>query len=169
MPPDHPPTGKAPGGAAGTAGSAHATPASASASSPFAADVPAAWTAKAGSARPLHHTFGQDGEVYVSQIGGTLQQNVDIWRGEMGQGPMDAAGMAALPTVSMLGGQAVLLDQAGDFRSMTGKQMPGARMLVAALQDGSAVVFAKLVGRADDTAAQIDAFRAFCATVRRAP
>jgi len=107
--------------------------------------------------------------VYVSQIGGTLQQNVDIWRGEMGQGPMDAAGMAALPTVSMLGGQAVLLDQAGDFRSMTGKQMPGARMLVAALQDGSAVVFAKLVGRADDTAAQIDAFRAFCATVRRAP
>lgn len=164
MPPDHPATGKPPGG---TAASPHPTPPMPS--SPFAADVPAAWTAKAGSTRPLHHTFGQDGEVYVSQIGGTLQQNLDIWRGEMGQGLLDAPGIAALPRVPMLGGQAVLLDQAGDFRSMTGKQMPGARMLVAALQDGGAVVFVKLVGNAADAAAQVDAFRAFCASVRRAP
>ena len=47
--------------------------------------------------------------------------------------------------------------------------LPGARMLLAARADGGTITFCKLVGTAADVATQVDAFRAFCGSVRRAP
>ncbi len=161
MPANHPATGAPP-----TAG--NKTP-HAVAPTPFTATVPTGWTAKAGSAKPLHHTFGSDGEVYVSQLGGTLKGSLDIWRGELQQQPMAEADVAALPKVAFLGDDSVLLDLAGDFRSMTGKQIQGARMLVAARLDGGTITFVKLVGVAADVEAQVGAFRQFCGSVRRTP
>lgn len=161
MPDNHPPTGAMP--PHGTA------PAAAQPAVPFTATAPGGWTPKAGSSRLLHHTFGSDGEVYLSQLGGNLKQNFDIWRGEMGMQPMTDAEFTALPKMAFLGEDGVLLELAGDFRSMSGKQIAGARMLVAARQDGGTTTFAKLVGPAADVAAQADAFRQFCGSVRRAP
>lgn len=164
MPDNHPPTGNAPapGGTGGAAGNAPAAPA------PFTATVPAGWTVKTGTARVLHHTFGAEGEVYLSQLGGSLKATLDIWRGEMGQQPMSDADFEALPKMAFLGEDAVLLDLGGDFRSMSGKQIKTARMLVAARVDGGTITFSKLVGSAADVAAQADAFRQFCGSVRRA-
>jgi hypothetical protein len=68
-----------------------------------------------------------------------------------------------------LGDDAVLLDLTGTFRSMTGKTIPEARLLLAARSDGTAITFCKLVGPAADVAAQVDAFRRFCGSIRRAP
>ena len=45
--------------------------------SPFTAEVPDGWAAKEGR-RVLHHTFGQGSEVYVSQLGGTVEAHVCI-------------------------------------------------------------------------------------------
>ena len=144
------------------------TPTPPPAASPFTATVPAGWSAKAGTSRALHHTFGADGEVYLSQLGGTLKQNIDIWRGEMSLAPLTDAEFAALPKAAFLGDDSVLLDVAGNFQSMSGKKIDGARMLVAARLDAQTITFAKLVGAAADTTAQVDAFRAFCGSVRRA-
>lgn len=136
---------------------------------PFTAAVPAGWTPVPGSQRLLHHSFGAEGEIYVSQLGGGLRPMLDIWRGEVGAGPATDEQFAAVGKVPMLGGEAALLDVAGDFRSMSGKEIPGARMLVAALEDGGSITFAKLVGRAADVEAQRPAFLEFCASMRRRP
>jgi hypothetical protein len=156
MPPTHPPV---PDVATGTS----------SGSGPFTGTAAAGWSPKPGSNRWLHHAFGSDGEVYVSQLGGTLKPMLDVWRGEVAQGPLTDAEFAALPRIAFLGEDAVLLDVTGDFRSMGGKQIPGARMLVAARADAGAIVFAKLVGPAADVAAEVESFVRFCGSVRRAP
>ncbi len=159
MPANHPATGAA------SPGASPPPPAA----SPFTATVPAGWTAKAGSSKPLHHTFGKSGEVYVSQLGGTLKSSLDIWRGEMGQkAPLTDAELAALPKIAFLGEDAVLLDLSGDLQGMT-RHLSGARLLLAARADGGSIAFVKLVGTADEVGSQLDAFRAFCGSIRRAP
>ena len=132
--------------------------------SPFSATIPAGWTAKAGSSKPLHHSFGKDGEVYVSQLGGTLKSTLDIWQ----KTPLGDAEFEALPKIAFLGEDAVLLDLSGDMSGMT-RKIAGARLLVAARLDGGTITFAKLAGTAGEVAAQADNFRAFCGSVRRLP
>lgn len=174
MPPGHPPVpGSSPQPSSPHnpesphgAGSPHAAPAAGAA--PFTATAPAGWTAKTGTPRPLHHTFGADGEVYVSQLGGSLQQNLDIWRREMGQTTaLSAADVEALPKVAFLGEDSVWLDLSGDLQGMT-RQLKGARMLLAARTDGGTTTFAKLVGSAATVEGQVEAFRQFLGSVRRA-
>ncbi|MBL8738082.1 MAG: hypothetical protein JNL12_16735 [Planctomycetes bacterium] len=138
-------------------------------SGPFTGTVPSGWTAKAGSSKFLHHAFAGDGEVYLGQLGGGLKATLDIWRGELGQAAMTDQEYLALPQIAFLGEDALLLDLSGDFRSMSGKQIQGARLLVAARSEGNTIVFCKLVGAAAEVEKQVDGFRSFCASVRRVP
>ena len=158
MPPDHPPMP-----------ADHPTAPSPNATAPFTATVPSGWTSKA-STKALHHTFGADGEVYVAQLGGDVRAMFDIWRGEVGlRTPLSDAEAKGLPVVPMLGGEGQLLDVRGDWQGMSGKQVAGARMLVAARTEGGAIVFVKLVGKAADVETQVEAFKGFCNSLRRAP
>lgn len=141
--------------------------AQAQAQAPYTAKTPAGWQAKAGSRRILHHTFGANGEVYISQLGGDLRQMLDIWRFELQLEAMTDAEFAALPKAAFLGDDAVLMDLAGDWRGMTGAQIDGARLLVAARLDGDAITFCKLVGPSAEVAAQRAAFVQFCGSVRK--
>jgi hypothetical protein len=86
----------------------------------------------------------------------------------MGQAPLAADAFASLPRTVFLGDDAVLLDLAGDFRSFSGKQIQGARMLVAAREENGAITFAKLVGPAADVGAAAAEFAAFCRSARKA-
>src|SRR5690606_441933 len=104
---------------------------------------------------------------YVSQLGGTPRQMFDIWRGEIGAQPLDDRQFADLKKVPMMGGEALLMDVTGEFRSMTGKHIPAARLLVAAFSDGAAITFVKLVGPAAEVQAQVAAFETFCGSLRR--
>lgn len=135
---------------------------------PLQGTAPAGWQPKSGSSKWLHHTFGDGGEVYASTLGGSAKSNLEIWRMEMSQPALDDAAIAALPKVPMLGGEGLLLDVSGDHRSMTGKQLAGARMLVVALPEGNGITFAKLVGKAAEVEAQRAAFLDFCKSLRRA-
>ncbi|HEX6814021.1 MAG TPA: hypothetical protein VF384_20525, partial [Planctomycetota bacterium] len=135
----------------------------------FTATVPSGWTVKAPSHRALHYTFGSEGEVYLSQLGGTLRPTLDIWRGELGLGAMSDAEYQALSKVKMLGGEGTLLDVAGDFRSMSGKEIAAARLLVAALVDGGSITFVKLVGKATEVEAQREGLLQFLGSLRRTP
>lgn len=137
-------------------------------SGPLQGTVPAGWQPKSGSSKWLHHTFGDGGEVYASTLGGSAKSNLEIWRMEMGLPALADAEIAALPKVPMLGGEGILLDASGDHRSMTGKQLAGARMLVVAVAEGSGLTFAKLVGKAAEVEAQRAAFLEFCKSLRRA-
>lgn len=167
LPDGHPPIDAPTKPAPSSATDPHGAPKSSSAA-PFVATIPAGWQAKSGSSRPLHHTFGTEGEVYVSQLGGSLKQNVEIWRSEMSLPTPTEAELAALPKVPMLDGEGVLLDMTGDLKGMT-KQLAGARVLVAAQQSGNTILFAKLAGKAADVEAQKAAFLEFCKSLRRSP
>lgn len=135
---------------------------------PFVADVPEEWRPVAGSQRLFHHQFGDGGEVYVSQLGGTMRQMLDIWRGEIvGAGQLSDEQFAAVPKVPMLGQEAWLLDVAGDYRSMGGTQIDGGRLIVAATEADGGILFAKMFGKAEDVEAQRGAFLRFCASLRR--
>lgn len=171
MPEGHPQTGAAP--APGTPAPGPMPPSHAAtgqpAASPFTAEVPPGWEPVAGSSRTLHHRFGSASEVYLSQLGGTLKASLDIWRGELGLGPMSDSEFAGLPHTLFLGDDGVLLDLRGTFRSMSGRQIDDARLLIAARLDGATITFCKLVGPAAEVDAQRDAFQQFCGSLRRAP
>jgi hypothetical protein len=117
--------------------------------------------------RLLRHRFGEKGECYVGQLGGELAPMLGIWCGEMSAAVPDAAAIAALPKVPMLGGQATLLDVAGDYRGMGGATLAQARLLVAVLHDAHGVVFAKCLGPAAEVEAQRAAFLAYCQSLKR--
>lgn len=158
------PGAKAPNTPSHAAGHGEAPPAA----TPFTADVPAGWQAKADSRRILHHTFGKSSELYLSQLGGSLKQSLDIWRGEIGMGPLSDAEFAALPKALFLGDDGVMMDLAGTFRGMTGTQIDNARLLVAARLDGTSITFCKLVGPKAEVDDQQDAFTKFCGSIRKA-
>ena len=134
---------------------------------PLIATTPPGWVVKAGSRRLLHHTAGANTEVYVSQLGGSLRDTLDIWRFELQLPAMTDAEFAALPKASFLGDDAVVMELDGDWRGMTGAQIDGARVLVAARLDGDMITFCKIVGPRDEVAAQRDAFAQFCTSVRK--
>ncbi|MCR9244068.1 MAG: hypothetical protein NXI31_03490 [bacterium] len=137
----------------------------------YDADVPEAWQRRADSAKPMHHTFGKDGagEVYVSQLSGKIRPMLGIWRAELGiEGAMADAEFEALPTCEMLGEGALWLDLTGDYRNMmTGKKLIGARSLIAVRDDGGTITFAKMIGPATDVMAEVEAFKAFCKSLRK--
>ena len=88
----------------------------------------------------------------------------------MGQAPLDAAGLAALPKAELLGPDAVLLDMQGKLEDQfSGKKIDDARMLlVAGVRDGT-LVFVKCVGPQGEVGPQRAAVLQFCASIRRAP
>ncbi|HEU4417654.1 MAG TPA: hypothetical protein VFT55_01875 [Planctomycetota bacterium] len=151
------------------AASPHGAPDPGSTSPEITATAPAGWTVKKPSHRVLHYTFGSDGEVYMSQLGGTLRPTLDIWRGELGLPAMSDGEFQALPKVPMLGGEGTLLDAAGNFQSMSGKQIAGARVLIGALVEGGSITFVKLVGKAAEVEAQREGLLQFLASLRRTP
>jgi hypothetical protein len=163
LPQDHVPVGS------GSNSPAGANPSEAAI--PFTATTPEGWTKKEGR-RILNHTFGSGSELYISQLGGTLRQSLDIWRGEVSVAgkrlsPLTDEEYKNLSKALFLGEDAVLMDLAGAFQGMTGAQIESARLLVAARLDGTTITFCKLVGPQSEVDAQRAAFVQFCGSVRR--
>jgi hypothetical protein len=109
---------------------------------------------------------------YVSKLGGTaggLANNVNRWRGEMGERTvLDEAAIGKLPTLDVLGVKAVLLDLKGDFAGTGGPPLKGARMFGVICPRAGDVVFIKMVGPAATVGAHYDAFVALCTSLREA-
>jgi len=103
---------------------------------------------------------GEELECYVTTLageaGGALA-NVNRWRGQLGLASIGSAELASMPTVSMLGGEAVLVECDGTAASLLGASCNG--------PDGS--VFVKMTGPRDLVRAQRAAFLAFCGSLSR--
>jgi hypothetical protein len=138
------------------------------AAAPFAATIPATWPPLGDTgSRLLRHRFGKDGECYVGQLGGEIAQMLGVWCGEFAAPVPDAAGIAALPRVPMLSGEAVLLDLKGEHQGMAGQKRPDMRLLVAVRQTEQGIVFCKFLGVAADVELERANFLQFCATLKR--
>jgi len=133
-------------------------------------DTPEGWTR--GADRPMRSvsfTIGEATECYVAILGGGgggLDSNLNRWRGQMGQPPLDAAAIAALEKLDIAGVPASIIEIEGDYTGMTGGTQQGYLMLGAARIAGDQALFVKLTGPKAEAAAQADNFRAFCASLR---
>jgi hypothetical protein len=144
-------------------------PAAAEPEGDLAWTAPEGWTR--GGDRPMRlvtYTIG-DSECYITVLGpggGGLLANLNRWLAQFGQAPLDESGLAALPTVMVLGGESPMLEAEGDFTGMDGTAQSAQRLLavVRLLPDKS--VFIKMTGPSADVEAQRDAFIAFCESLR---
>ncbi len=146
---------------------------------PPTSEPPFAWTAPAGwkdqGPRTMRlATFVPEGapgsEVYVSQFSGSVggvRSNVDRWRGEMGLPPVTDAELEGLPRLRALDVEGVLVVAEGRFSGgMSGKAIPGARLLGLILPRARDAVFVKMVGPAEEVRREEQRFREFCGSLR---
>ena len=138
---------------------------------PWTYDAPATWTPAPSDAPGRIATFrvgpGDDApEVSLSTAGGTVEGNVDRWRGQMGLPPEGAPGVAALPRKPFLGRDGLLVDLRGTYGGMGGAGLADARLLALLLALPGTNVALKLAGPATVVDGEAARFFAFAATLR---
>jgi hypothetical protein len=145
---------------------------------PAASGAPLQWQAPQGwvqaGERPMRLvTFlagsSQETECYVTVLpgqAGGIEANLNRWRGQMGQTPLDASGLAALPRARVLGADVPVMEVAGDFADMQGQRHTGYVLLAVVCPDKERTVFVKMVGPGDQVRAERDRFQAFLSSLR---
>lgn len=103
-------------------------------------------------------------ECYVARLpgGGSLEDNVNRWRQQMGQGPLSGEEVTALPQRSLLGAPATFVEITGDFTGMTGETISDARLFGLILLIGDVGLFVKMIGPDALLVAERERFLDFC-------
>lgn len=134
--------------------------------------LPAGWASRPG-VRMREASFIPAGskktECYIIILGGRaggVTANVNLWRQQVGQGPLTEEAMAALERTPMLGGDGVLVEVKGAFRGKDGKQIGEAMLLGAIVERASDSVFVKMVGPASEVEPQKENFIALCKSLK---
>ncbi len=138
-------------------------------------EVPEGWGEPAGgstsSMRLIDLRFGpnEEGECYVSLMAGSaggLAANVNRWRGQMGQEPLDEAGIAKLPTKPFFNRNATFISIDGDFAGFgASDSKKNYRMLGLIHSADEATIFVKLTGPKEVVEANMPQFEAFCQSI----
>ena len=120
------------------------------------------------SMRIANYRVGAEGECYLTILagsGGGVVGNVNRWRGQMGEGPLSAAEVEALPRVMLLGRDAYLLELEGPFRGMGTAVRTDWALRGAILGSDSFTIFVKFTGPREVVAREGQAFKVFCASI----
>ncbi len=134
----------------------------------LAFEVPREW--KPAGERPMRlvtYTLGAVGETecYISALSGTgggAEANLNRWLGQMGQPPLTADALAALPTITVLDQSVPLLETSGTYKNMRGETMNDYALAGVFVTSGDTSFSIKLIGPQADVAANRAAFTAFC-------
>ncbi|MFA6239528.1 MAG: hypothetical protein WC655_01290 [Candidatus Hydrogenedentales bacterium] len=102
----------------------------------------------------------------VSKAAGDAAANINLLRGQMGQQPLDAAAIEALPKVTVLGQPAPFMEISGSYSGMDGAKRDNYLMygVVAPMNDRT--VFVKLTGPEAEVKGERDRFVAFCESLK---
>ena len=99
--------------------------------------------------REVTFAAGTDARCWITVLGGdgggTLA-NVNRWRNEMGQAPLNDSDLATLPTMPMLGGEAFVVEAEGSYSSMGSAAESDWAMIGLIRNLQGKAVFIKLVG-----------------------
>jgi hypothetical protein len=140
--------------------------------SPVKADTPAGWLVlPASQFRILNYRFGESGmgEVWVSLASGTVLDNVNRWLKQFGAAPVDAAGLAKLPAVTLAGSTGVWVTAEGEYASgMGAPPKPGFALAGVVASVGGQILTVKMVGPTAEVQAAKPALEAFARSVRMA-
>lgn len=115
---------------------------------PLVYELPDGWKKEEETQfRTLNFSFGEGGECYVSRVGGTLEANLNRWRGQMGLEPVLPEDIGALPKRLLFGMESTYIELDGAFKGVGAAEVkPDYRMvgLVLSLPDVS--FFVKMTG-----------------------
>ena len=135
--------------------------------SQFHYDVPEGWTEVAVSQfRSINFTLGPNSEIecYVSILpggGGGVAVNLNRWRGQLGLDDYTPDEVRGLPTVPIMGINAVLVNFSGTFTSMQGQVNEGYHLLGAILEMSDNLVTIKMVGPSELVKGELNSFAQF--------
>jgi hypothetical protein len=144
-------------------------------------ELPFTWTTPEGwrpaPDRPMRvvtFTAGpnEEAECYVTILsagGGGTTANINRWRAQMGQPPLEEAAVSALPVLEVLGKSSPWVEVRGAFTSASGAATDDALLLGLVCPADAFSVFVKMTGPATVVEAQRDAFLAFCTSLIWSP
>ena len=142
------------------------------------AEAPYVWTKPAGweelaptSMRLANFLVGGDAgaECYFSKLGGDgggVVDNVNRWRSQIGLEAVSAAEVAALPKMSLLGGEALYVSLEGAFKGMGDTAVEGSALAGLVMVQGGQAYFVKMTGPKVVVAAEQKNLSAFVASLR---
>lgn len=138
--------------------------------SPIQGEAPEGWLVRPPTQfRLVNYAFGQsgDGEVYVSLSQGTVLDNVNRWLKQFSLPDLDAAGVAALPKIAMLGNEGVWVEAAGTYAGGMGKAPATDRALAGVVVSiGADIYTVKMVGSTAEVAAEKEKLQAYVKSLR---
>ncbi len=142
----------------------------------LALTAPAGWIRKTAGSSFVQAEFtvpkaegdSEDGRLTVSMAGGTIEQNVDRWRGQFG-GTLDKESQQKIDVAGL---EVVIVDFAGEFNDQRGPfapaaQKPGYRMLAAIIPVEGQLHFLKLTAPQKTVESQYENFQAFVKSVQK--
>jgi len=137
--------------------------------SPLRATAPDNWLAvRATEFRQLNYRFGASGtgEVFVSLAGGSLLDNANRWLGQFQAPVLSVETFAALEKLPVLGAEGFWLEASGTYAAGMGQPPREGYALAGVLVVANEqLVTVKMVGPADEVAAERERLRAFVATL----
>lgn len=140
--------------------------------SPIRGDLPDGWREVPSSQfRLLNYRFGETGmgEVWVSISAGTVLDNVNRWLEQFAATQVDAAGLAAMRTIPIMGATGVWVEAEGEYVSGMGSPPQlgfGLAGVVAA--SGEQILTVKMVGPLAEVEAAKPTLEVFVASLRAA-
>jgi hypothetical protein len=108
-----------------------------------------------------------DGRLTISTAGGTVEANIDRWKGQFAPQPQNAS----QEEIDVAGLKITVVDFSGDFNDQRGPFAPpvkrsGYRMIAAIIPDNGQLHFIKATGPQKTIAANADAIQAFIRSAR---
>lgn len=134
--------------------------------------APESWTQAADKPmRIVTFTMGDSGksECYVTSLSGPaggVEANINRWRQQMGQAPLDGPALAELPALTILGRPSPTIEISGNFTDMDGQGGDAFALLGAICPLGDETLFVKMTGPASEIEANKDEFAAFCESLQ---
>ena len=147
----------------------------ATAATNFTWEAPEGWTqAGAKPMREVTFVMGEEAEteVYIavlSGMAGGVEANINRWCSQMDQDPLSAEQIAALPTVSVLGSPAPMVEVVGSFTGMSGPKNENYMLLGAISELPAQTVFIKMTGPKEMVEQEREHFVAFCESLSLNP
>jgi len=133
-------------------------------------DTPPSWEAVEGNPmRQVDLRFGKQGqgECYVMRAGGSLADNVNRWRRQMGLPSIPDEEIAELPRRKLFGMDAYLVMLDGDYAGVgASESQKGYRMMGVILPFADVSLFVKMIGPKSQVLRNEDEFHAFCDSLR---
>ena len=138
--------------------------------SPVKGETPEGWKVlPANEFRLLNYRFGPSGagDVWVSSSAGTLADNVNRWRRQMGAPLLDEAGFKALRSVPILNGTGVWVQAEGDYAGGMGTPVKAGYGLAGVLTEFQGQILSvKMVAPAAEVRFGIPALETFIKSLR---